>query len=429
VQIEVRRVSHELSWVVAAALVILFGIQGAACDGRPARSASTPTPSASHSARIPPKPPPPVLGPKECPSERQSLAKREATLTTSPHCLEVLRKESDLGFLKRITLTSYEQTSPPDIALIARATALEDLSLSLVPIPVLDELASLASLRSVWISTPVSNLDAVRELAQLERLVIAPPGHGELKDLSALSGLSRLSTLSVREIIALPALAQVRPNLTTLVAPLATGLSALSSFPELRALTLGCFASKTERVPVPPKLRELRIECHDQPLPLDPIAKFTELTQLDISETDPLSLDPLTRLGKLERLDAHDSKLKNVAPLAKCTALTWVDLHGTQVSNLDPLATLPRLESIDAGNTPVSDVTALSRSHSLQSLWLPGTSVTNVLPLGAVRTLRELMVPKSCSRADSVALHKSRPDLRIMEWLDKSEAEDPTCFH
>lgn len=410
--------------------MVLFGIQGAACDGgRPARSASTPNPSASRSARIPPKPPPPVLDPKECPSERQSLAKREATLSTSPHCLEVLRRESDLGFLKRITLTSYEQASPPDIALIARATALEDLSLSLVPLPVLDELASLASLRSVWISTPVTNLDAVRELAQLERLVIAPPGPGELKDLSALSGLSRLTTFSVRETFALPALAQVRPNLETLVAPLATGLSALSKFPELRSLTLGCFESKTERIPAPPKLRELRIECHDQPLPLDPLATFKELSQLDISETDPLSLDPLSRLGKLERLDAHDSKLKNVAALAKCTALTWLDLHGTQVASLAPLAALPRLESIDAGNTLVSDVTPLARSHSLQSLWLPGTSVTNVLPLAGVRTLRELMVPKSCSRADSVALHKSRPDLRIMEWLDKSEAEDPTCFH
>lgn len=422
-----RGIPNELR---SAALWLFIAMQGAACDfGRSGRSASTPIPTASQSARIPPKPPPPVLDPKECPAERQSLAKREATLTTSPHCLEVLRTATDLGFLKRITLTSYEKARPPDMALVARATALEDLSLSLVPVPVLDELASLTSLRSVWISTPVENLDAVRELAHLERLVIAPPGNGELKDLSALAGLSRLSALTVRETFALPALAQVRPDLETLVAPLATGLSALGSFRELRALTLGCFESKNERVPVPPKLRELRIECHDQPLPLDPIAPFTQLTQLDISETDPLSLDPVGKLGKLERLDVHDSKLKNVAALAKCTALTWLDLHGTLVSSLAPLATLPRLESVDAGNTPVADVGPLARSHSLQSLWLPGTSVTNVLPLSGVRTLRELMVPKSCSRADVEALHRARPDLRIMEWLDKSEPEDPTCFH
>jgi Leucine-rich repeat (LRR) protein len=372
--------------------------------------------------------PRPVLDPKECGDERRALAKREAALSTSPRCLELFRRETDLGFVKRLTLTSYEDKAVVDVSLIAKATALEDLSLSLVPLPALDPLKDLASLRSLRISTPVERLDAIRALTQLERLMIEPAAHGVLRDVSGLSGLSRLKTLSVRQDVDLTALARVQPQLEALVAPSATQLTALAGFPQLESLTIGCFESKTEPVAVPPKLRELAIECHGLPLPLDPLARFAELHMLDISETDPLSLDPVRSLKKLRRFDAHDSKLKNIGALSQCTALEWVDIHGTQVKSLAPIATLPRLKFIDAGDTLVDDAAEIARSRSLESLWLPGTAVKNVLPLSAIPSLRELMLPRACTRNDALALHRARPDLRIMAWVEKSEAEDPTCF-
>jgi hypothetical protein len=51
-----------------------------------------------------------------------------------------------------------------------------------------------------------------------------------------------------------------------------------------------------------------------------------------------------------------------------------------------------------------------------------------VRPLGRLKTLKELMVPKWCSRADVTALHRARPDMRIMAWVEKARSEDPTCF-
>jgi len=415
----------------AARLVGFVLVALASCAEAATPKPATPMPPAPEKpARAAPTAtaPVPEIPANECDIERRALKKKQRSLPSSPRCLWLLAHEKDVSFVTQLNVSSYAEQDELPLDMLAKLENLEQLGLSLGKIPNLDALAKLPKLRELTLTTRLSDLRPVAELVELERLTLDAQASGELRDVSALARLTHLRRLVLRTRVDLEAVARHAPRVTSLVAPLAAHPAALARFSELETLVIGCFDSVAERLGVPPKLHDLRVECADQPTPLEPLTVLSGLRQLDLSGADVSSIAPLGQLPTLARLDLHDTGVSNLAPLSQARELTWLDVHSTKVSSLAPVAKLPRLASIDAGDTPLADVTPLAASRSLESLWLPGTRVTNLAPLASIPSLRELMVPRTCDGPGVAALHRARPALRILAWVEKSEAEDPSCF-
>ena len=405
----------------------MAGVVAAACAASPARAPEPvrvderPAVAAPESSRRPPEPEP------ECPIEREALEKRLSNLRVSAECMRVIARAPDLSFFESASIDQHDASTPLDLSPLSRATGLTSVTLSFRTPPDLTPLADLPKLGSVWIRNQLETLNVLAPLVRIRRVHVQPTSIGEIRDLSALRKLGRLEGFFTNQLYDLEALATAAPELVALDAWGAKNLIAFARFQKLEHIELGCM-EPGDRPPEPPRLRSLRLSCHDAEPALGALAAFPNLRELDISETGARSLASLAKLGKLERLDVHGTQIQSLAPLAGLRELSWLDIHNTNVASVAPLAGLPKLAFLDAGGSPIASVAPLARSRSLAELHLPATRVRSVLPLAGVRSLAELMVPKSCDAPDVLALHRARPDIRLMMWLDKAEPEDPTCF-
>jgi hypothetical protein len=282
-----------------------------------------------------------------------------------------------------------------------------------------------------------------------DRLEILDAKHDALEGVPGMPNLRELhvegsdSWLDVRPLSRFPSLRVLRTDLKVNLADLAASApeletlacpgGALVDLEPLQKLTSfelrGC--SKDGRLPTiraPTTLTAFRVAC-GWLADISGLAGARSLEVVNLSETVVKSLVPLARLAAVKRLDLHQTHVASVAPLAALSNLEWLDVHQTEVETLAPVARLPRLATIDAPETLV-EVRTLAGAPALESLWLPGARVTDVRPLATIKTLKELMVPARCSRADVQGLHKARPDLRILEWTDHPPGypKDPSCF-
>ena len=416
-----RRIKEPLLFAAAAAAL-------SACPAMapvPTQSAASPTTSirpvgsSLRPAKTAPLP--------DCPIESEAIEKRFDHLRLSARCVSVIAAARDLSFFKSASVTQGASEVALDLTPLAKATRLEGVTLRVRDEPNLTPLAKLPKLKTIRFLGGVDSLTWLRPLTQLERVFIEPTSMGKIDDLSTLAELPKLTGFFTNQSFDLAALARLAPQLRALRATGTDDLSKLASFSALEAAELGCL-EPGQAVPAPPKLRSLRLGCYQAPPALDAIASFTRLRELDISAEGPVNLTPIVALIRLERLDLHDRQVSDLKPVSKLRELRWLDIHNTDVTSLAPLAGLPKLEFLDAGGAPVTSVAPLAQSRSLRELHLPYTQVQSVRPLTRVISLKALMVPRGCDRPDVLALHKARPDIRLMMWLDKAEPEDPTCF-
>jgi hypothetical protein len=250
-------------------------------------------------------------------------------------------------------------------------------------------------------------------------------------ELAPLAHLSGLEVLVVRDRVDLRAVAEIAPGLVGLHVSEPTHLEALARFGQLVSLTLPCFDAPSDRFPEPPKLESLTLECGGPlatPAPLEPLASFPHLKDLDVSEDDVRSLEGVAALSSLERLDIHGSGIQSLKALSHCHALNWIDLHDTSVTSLAPLGALKRLRFVDAGRTGVTSVAPLASLPDLEKVWLDGARVASVWPLHRARKLRTVMLPRHCDRPDAVLLHRARPDIELLEFTDGPGPKSPDCY-
>ncbi|MBI5538204.1 MAG: hypothetical protein HY898_36115 [Deltaproteobacteria bacterium] len=353
---------------------------------------------------------------------------RPARVELTPQCIPGLALLPDLGFITRFRVFELGPSdTPADLSPLARASALTTLEAYTARSPSLESLKALPLLHEVRLSCMAGSLDAVRGLPHvntvvMERAVVSGSGH---LDVSALSTLPSLTVFTTTREVDLADIAAGAPNLEALHARNATATDALGRLQKLEGLTIGCFET-SPGFTAPASLRWLRVDCPD--LPPSIWRAFPRVESLDVSETELTTLRGVEKMTSLKAIDAHSTKIKSLLPLASVRTLESIDLHGSEVTDLSPLARLPRLKSIEAAPAPVRSIAALAASQSLQSLWLAGAPVSDVRPLAAIQSLKEVMLPRGCDRADAIALHRARPDLKLMAWTNGSAARDPSCY-
>jgi internalin A len=279
-------------------------------------------------------------------------------------------------------------------------------------------------------SVAVEGQDGLDELGPMPKLrKLEVRGYsGKLKDLTALGRYPTLRELSTSLELNLADLAVHAPELELLACD-PESLEGLDRLTKLTSFTIhACFADgKLPAFTAPPLLAGIGVGCSEL-RDVSALAHVPQLEEVYLDNTAVEALAPLGKLKALRRLDLSFTPVKNLAPLAGAKSLEWLDVHNTRVASLAPLAALPRLTWVDAAPCEVAEVASLAASPALEYLSLAGTKVTDVRPLGRIKTLKELMVPKRCGRADVTALHRARPDMHIMAWVEKSESEDPSCF-
>jgi WD40 repeat protein/serine/threonine protein kinase len=121
---------------------------------------------------------------------------------------------------------------------------------------------------------------------------------------------------------------------------------------------------------------------------VSPLAQLTNLQVLNLSGTPVSDVSPLAQLNGLRALYLYGTRVSDVSTLAQLTNLKRLDLWDTQVRDLSPLAQLTGLERLDLSGTPVSDVSPLARLTNLRTLNLTGTQVTDLSPLTEIPQLR-----------------------------------------
>jgi len=117
---------------------------------------------------------------------------------------------------------------------------------------------------------------------------------------------------------------------------------------------------------------------------------FSQLKELDLSNTQVTDLSPLSVLNQLKELDLSNTQVTDLSPLSGLNQMNALYLRNTQVTDLSPLSGLNYLNRLFLSNTQVTDLSPLSGLNQLNILDLSETQVTDLSPLSGLNQLKEL---------------------------------------
>jgi len=140
--------------------------------------------------------------------------------------------------------------------------------------------------------------------------------------------------------------------------------------------------------------------------------QLTLLSLINIEGNDNItSLEPLAKLTNLNEIQAGGTYINDIAPLSELNDLRILSCAGTRVSSLMPLQALVKLEKLDFSNTLVDSLDGLKNLSHLQTLQIDRTGVDDLLPLMDCLNLRFIY-------CDNTKVGK----MDIDDFLDKNPA-------
>ena len=160
-------------------------------------------------------------------------------------------------------------------------------------------------------------------------------------------------------------------------------LTGIESCGALRTLTLA-----TSRIgdlgPLARLTNLMELDLRDnQVTSLQPLAGLTTLTQLGLSENLLTDLSPLSGLTNLTTLAFGNNRIADLGPLASLTHLDILYLNGNQITDIQPLAGLTSLTNLLLSANQISDLTPIEGLTNLQNLFLDLNQISDLAPLVA----------------------------------------------
>jgi Leucine-rich repeat (LRR) protein len=192
---------------------------------------------------------------------------------------------------------------------------------------------------------------------------------------------------------------------------------------------------------------------------LTPLAQFSQLKWLSLSNLPISDLTPLRNLSRLEFLDLSHCKIQDLSPLrfldglekinlghsliadvneinrlvglkfADLTACPIADLKNiplsgnlqhlildsTQVKDVEPLAGFPNLSVLSLNHCPITDIRALSVLPSLSRVYLETTPINTILPLASAKKLNYVFCDgSSLSQKEAQAFRQAAPHITLV---------------
>lgn len=118
---------------------------------------------------------------------------------------------------------------------------------------------------------------------------------------------------------------------------------------------------------------------------IGPLAAFTELSGLGLSESSVQDLTPLAELKNLRWVRLNDMPIDDISSLKGSEKLRQLDLSNSNVKNIVALGDIESLWSLSLNNTGIKDLSPLSSADNLTSLHLEGTLVRDLSPLRSLK--------------------------------------------
>lgn len=147
---------------------------------------------------------------------------------------------------------------------------------------------------------------------------------------------------------------------------------------------------------------------------LSPLNKFSELKQLDLSNTLTKNISEIRSCSKLEKLNISGTVVKSIESIKylvnlkelNCSHtlidsieslvylqnLTHLNISGTFVKSIKPLENIPTIEYLSIENCRINDITPLSKSKNLQFLNLKKSDVISLEPLSDNNLLTKINI-------------------------------------
>jgi Leucine-rich repeat (LRR) protein len=209
------------------------------------------------------------------------------------------------------------------------------------------------SILSLAGSKRVSNIGALRDLADLSHLDLGNTNVADISPIASMMGLEELD-LTGSPIVDLTPLGGLTGLQNLYLGE--TKVSDLSAISELRNLQI------------------LRLP-HTFINNVEALRELTALVELNLANTPISDVRPLSNLTNLKNLDLSNTKVADIYPLASLSQLTVLNLARTSVDQISALRTLAQLENLNLNYTKVSNVASIVGLPNLRTLDLIETSV------------------------------------------------------
>ncbi len=123
---------------------------------------------------------------------------------------------------------------------------------------------------------------------------------------------------------------------------------------------------------------------------LTPIRNLNFLEVLNISGCKVESLAPLRYMQKIKELDASNTEIKDLVPISAYLNLERLNVSGSKVDSLSHISGLSNLTDLRFNNSKVSDLNPIKGLQNLSILQFSGTPVTDISPVSGLNKLVRL---------------------------------------
>jgi Leucine-rich repeat (LRR) protein len=315
----------------------------------------------------------------------------------------------------------FSHTKIDSLFPVKRLYNIKDLRLDYTPVSDLSALGDLIKLENLSISgTLADSLSSIQYLITLKRISFENTIISDLQPLSKLDNLEVIDAdvtrvADLEPLGSITALEKVYCDQTLITRNLANAFMASHSgvliIYESQELTSWWAGLSLDWQKV------FRSYVTLDPIPTtEQLHQLTLLSEINIQGNDNITnLEPLAKLTNLNDIQASGTLISDIGPLSELIDLKILSCANTRVSDLLPLQSLVQLEKLDFSNTLLESLDGLNSLNRLQILKIDKTGVDKIEPVAACKALRFIYCDNTkVGKVDIDKFLDSNPDCLII---------------
>ena len=148
-------------------------------------------------------------------------------------------------------------------------------------------------------------------------------------------------------------------------------------------------------------------------LDFSPLAGLTQLSTLDLSNSNLTDISGLAGLTQLTELDLWGNNITDISGLAGLTQLRRLYLMNNNLTDISGLAGLTQLRGLHAAGNKISDIPSLAGLTQLRRLELSGGNITDISGLAGLTQLTDLTLGGNITDISGLAEFTHLTDLTL----------------
>ena len=125
---------------------------------------------------------------------------------------------------------------------------------------------------------------------------------------------------------------------------------------------------------------------------LDPLYEFSELQNLNCSNTDIEDISPIRNLNKINNLDISNTAITDISDLRYTNEIKHLKADNIRLNDIEIIGLYHQLTNLSFSNTDVEDISILSNCEMLTDLDISGTKVASLDSIELPQSLRYINI-------------------------------------